>query len=169
MSYQLTVTKRFDLCIAHNLCGHNGKCKFIHGHNYKMDVTVISKYLAKVNTHSQDRLGSSYGMIVDFKDLKNIINSIIVDKYDHSFIVWANATKLTSIPEIDNAIKNMKNADTLKDYNIHLVDYRPTAENMCIKFAEEINEVLEDQHKMYKLKRLRIYETDDSYAEWEAI
>lgn len=169
MSYQLTVTKRFDLCIAHNLYGHNGKCKFIHGHNYKMDVTVTSKYQAKVNTHSQGNLGSSYGMIVDFKDLKNFINSIIVDKYDHSFIVWANINKLTGIPEIDEAIKNMKKNNTLKDYNIHLVDYRPTAEFMCIKFAEEINQALEDQHKMYRLQRLRIYETDDSYAEWEAI
>ena len=51
--------------------------------------------------------------LLEEPELEEIIvkeNSVIVDKYDHSFIVWANATKLTGIPEIDNAINNMKNA-----------------------------------------------------------
>ena len=106
-------------------------------------------------------------MVVDFKDLKKIVEELIINKYDHSWMIWRNENRLTGIPEIDEAITTMRNDDVLKDFNIQLVNFRPTAENMCIRFAKDLSAYLRAHNKKFRVVKLRIYETDTSYAEWE--
>ena len=62
-----------DFSAAHSLRGYKGKCEALHGHNWKIEVIVVSSKLNKL------------GMVIDFKELKDILNKII-SKLDHKHL-----------------------------------------------------------------------------------
>ena len=70
-----TITKEFEFAAAHNLPNHEGLCKNLHGHNYKLQVTISGDI---------QKIGSASGMIMDFGDLKKIVKKHILDILDHS-------------------------------------------------------------------------------------
>lgn len=69
------VKRRFEFDAAHFLPSHEGKCKNLHGHRYFLDVSITGPILGD---------GPSEGMVIDFGDLKQIIHSTIVNRYDHT-------------------------------------------------------------------------------------
>ena len=73
----LTVTKEITFDCAHMLSGHEGLCQNLHGHTYKVLVTVGGQQLTD---------GPSKGMIIDFKHLKYAIEVAILDNFDHAII-----------------------------------------------------------------------------------
>lgn len=142
---RVRITKQFTFETAHALYGYDGKCKDIHGHSYKLSVTVIGTPITD-NTHVK------YGMVIDFGDLKKIVKDEIVDVFDHATVFNKNT------PHIDLA-------NHLIDlgHNIILADYQPTSENMVIDFAEKIKARLPENMKLHALK---LRETETAYAEW---
>lgn len=72
---KITITRHFSFDAAHYLPGHDGKCQNLHGHTYKLEVTVGRDSLIEG--------GSSDGMVMDFGTLKPIVNKLIVDPLDH--------------------------------------------------------------------------------------
>ena len=141
----IRITKRFSFEAGHALYGYDGKCKNLHGHSYKLSVTVIG---APIN----DKTNPKFGMVIDFTDLKRIVIEEIIDKFDHSTIFNKNTP-------------HIKLAKTLKDegHNVLLVDYQPTTECMVTDFAKKITERLPNN---IKLSSLKLQETESSYAEW---
>lgn len=75
MGRKITITRRFSFDSAHYLPGHEGKCQNLHGHTYVLEVTVGRESLIEG--------GSSEGMVIDFSDLKSIVNKLVVDPLDH--------------------------------------------------------------------------------------
>jgi len=75
----ITVTKVFGFEACHNLPHYDGACHNLHGHSYKLEVTVGGS----IETSTSD---PKCGMILDFKDLKKIVNEVAVDRYDHAFL-----------------------------------------------------------------------------------
>lgn len=75
----VTVTKQFMFEASHKLPYYEGACHNLHGHSYKLEVTVIGDIIKDTN-HAKR------GMIIDFKDLKDIVKKVAVDKYDHSYL-----------------------------------------------------------------------------------
>ena len=73
----ITVTKRYGFEACHHLPHYVGACHNLHGHSYKLDVTVGGSVI-------KDQTNPKCGMIIDFKDLKQIVKEVAVDKYDHS-------------------------------------------------------------------------------------
>ena len=69
-----SVTKCFCFEAAHHLPDYEGACNRLHGHSYKMQVTVSG---------SVDEMS---GMIIDFNVLKSVVNKEVVDKYDHQYL-----------------------------------------------------------------------------------
>lgn len=69
---KVSVTKIFEFEAAHHLPGYNGACKNLHGHTYKLEITV------------RGFVDSKTGMVMDFKKLKVMVKKKIIDKYDHS-------------------------------------------------------------------------------------
>jgi len=61
--FELKVTSFFSA--AHSLREYKGECESVHGHNFKVEVTVSSKTL------------NDQGLVIDFKDLKKIVNRVI--------------------------------------------------------------------------------------------
>ena len=62
---KIRITKQFNFETGHALYGYDGKCKNVHGHSYKLSVTVIGSPI-------MDTSNVKYGMVIDFTDLKKI-------------------------------------------------------------------------------------------------
>lgn len=141
----IRITKQFTFETGHALYGYDGKCKNVHGHSYKLSVTVIGSPIDDYN-HVKN------GMVIDFGDLKKIVKSEIVDVFDHATVFNKNTPHL----ELAHHLKN-------EGHHVILVDYQPTSENMVIDFANKIEKNLPDNIKLYSL---RLQETETSFAEW---
>lgn len=144
---KIRITKQFNFETAHALYGYDGKCKNIHGHSYKLSVTVIGTPISDTN-HVK------YGMVIDFGDLKKIVASEIVNKFDHATVFNKNTPHIELAKELEK-----------RDHNVILVDYQPTSEMMLVDFAEKINNRLPENVKLHSLK---LQETGTSNAEWYA-
>jgi len=144
---KIRITKQFSFEAGHALFGYDGKCKNLHGHSYHLYVTVIGQPIS-------DTSNVKYGMVIDFGDLKKIVNEEIVDIFDHSMIFNKNTPHLELAKELIN-----------REHHILLVDYQPTTEMMVIDFAKKIKQRLP---KNIKLHSLKLQETATSFAEWYA-
>ncbi len=139
----LKVTKIFRFETAHAIHGYNGHCKNIHGHSYVLHVTVGASI-------GDTAFLPKPGFIVDFKDLKKWVNSIIIQEFDHCLILSEDFIK--------------EHPNTVSAENLFIWEMEPTAENILLYIR---NKLLTMLPKNIFLKKLTIYETNDSYAEWE--
>jgi len=128
--------------MAHALHGYDGLCKNIHGHSYRLWVTIIGEVL-------QEKENAKNGMVLDFSLLKKIVKPEIVDKYDHSLVLNANS------PHAD--------IDLAAFEKVFLLPYQPTSENLVYDFAMTIQKKLPENIKLYKVV---LSETATSFAEW---
>lgn len=143
----IRITKQFSFETGHALYGYDGKCKNVHGHSYKLSVTVIGKPIT-------NRDDVKFGMVIDFGDLKKIVKEEIVDQFDHATVF----NETTPHIELAEELKN-------RGHHVILVDYQPTSENMVIDFAQRIKNRLPKGIDLFSLK---LQETDSSFAEWFA-
>ena len=142
---KIRITKQFSFETGHALYGYDGKCKNVHGHSYKLSVTVIG-------TPNDDRNNVKYGMVIDFSDLKKIVKEEIVDIFDHATVF----NETTPHIELANELKT-------RGHDVILVSYQPTSENMVIDFAKKIKDRLPETIALHSL---RLQETETSFAEW---
>ena len=142
----IRLTKEFSFEAAHALGGYDGPCREIHGHSYRLFVTIKG-------TPSRDEQNPKQGMVMDFGVLKKIVHEEIISRFDHALVLRSTADKellklLTA--QFDNLIE---------------VDYQPTCENMLDDFARRIIGRLPEGVALHSL---RLHETASSYAEWYA-
>jgi len=142
---KIRITKQFSFETGHALYGYDGKCKNVHGHSYKLFVTVVG-------TPITDKNNVKYGMVIDFSDLKKIVKEEIVERFDHATVLNKNT------PHIELAEELKK-----REHHVILVDYQPTSENMVIDFVQKIKLRLPQNISLFSL---RLQETDSSFAEW---
>jgi 6-pyruvoyltetrahydropterin/6-carboxytetrahydropterin synthase len=143
----IRITKKFTFETGHALYGYDGKCRNVHGHSYKLHVTVIG-------CPNSDSDHVKYGMVIDFSDLKEIVKKEIVSVFDHATVFNKNTPHIELAKELEE-----------RGHNVLLVDYQPTSEMMIIDFAEKIKRKLPQNIQLHSLK---LQETDTSYAQWFA-
>jgi len=143
----IRITKKFSFETGHALYGYDGKCRNVHGHSYKLSVTVIGNPIA-------DNTNVKFGMVIDFSDLKKIVKEDIVNVFDHATVFNKNTPHVELAKELEN-----------RGHNVLLVNYQPTSEMMVIDFANKIKKRLPNNIKLHSLK---LQETESSYAEWYA-
>jgi len=146
MASTIRVTKEFSFEMAHALWNYDGPCRNVHGHSYRLFVTLYGKPLMEPDNPKN-------GMVIDFSDLKKIVKKEIVDVFDHSVVVSRHFDK------------EKKEMFAVLFGNTVLVDYQPTCENLVSDFADRIGRLLPSGIKLHSLK---LYETATSYAEWHA-
>ncbi len=144
---QIRLTKSFTFEMAHALPGHDGPCKHIHGHTYELFVTIMGSPI-------DDPSSPKFGMIMDFKDIKNLVKESVTDEFDHSLVMRKDTAR----------ILEDKTGSVLFERLI-VTDYQPTTENLVADFAERIKKRLPGNVRLYSL---RLRETMTSYAEWFA-
>ncbi len=145
--HKIRITKQFTFETGHALYGYDGKCRNVHGHSYKLSVTVIGMPIT-------DTSNVKLGMVIDFGDLKKIVKEEIVDPFDHATVFNKNTP-------------HMELAKELKDrgHKVILADYQPTSENMVVDFASKIRSRLSKEIQLHSIK---LRETDTAFAEWHA-
>ena len=134
----ITVTKTVKFDAAHVLTNHQGLCKNLHGHTYRVDISV---------TQAED---DASDMVIDFKDLKKIATEIICDRFDHAFVYNTKSEGETEMPAV------------VERYGMRTValPFRSTAENMARMFFEEL------KARISGVSSVKVWETADSWAEY---
>jgi 6-pyruvoyltetrahydropterin/6-carboxytetrahydropterin synthase len=143
---KVRVTKQFNFEMAHALWNYDGPCKNLHGHSYRLHVTVTGNPVNDTND-------PKHGMVIDFGDLKRIVDETIVKKLDHAVMISRD------VPE-----DHYKSLGPMLE-KLQVVDYQPTCENMIVDFALQIINRLPEGLELFSL---RLHETATSYAEWFA-
>jgi 6-pyruvoyltetrahydropterin/6-carboxytetrahydropterin synthase len=143
---KIRVTKEFSFEMAHALWNYDGACRNIHGHSYRLFVTIIGEP-EKTKGHPK------FGMVMDFKDLKQLVRTSVIDLLDHALIVYKEAEG-----ESLDAVRAMYE-------KVHVFDFQPTCENLVEYIAEILERQLPAGTDLFSLK---LYETATSYAEWFA-
>jgi len=146
MASVIRVTKEFTFEMAHVLWNYDGPCRNVHGHSYRMFVTLSG-------VPADDPENPKNGMVIDFTDLKNIVKREVVSVFDHAVVVSSKFDK-----EKTELFTKMFG-------NTVLVDYQPTCENLVSDFASRIKSLLPTRVNLHSLK---LYETATSFAEWYA-
>ena len=143
----IRITKIFTFETAHVLYNYDGKCKNMHGHSYKLFVTVKGTPINDINDVKN-------GMVVDFGDIKKIVKEEIVDVWDHAVLLNA----LTPHKELGEDLAQ-------KGHKVIECNYQPTCENMLYEISEKIKNKLPSH---VQLAYLKLHETENSYGEWLA-
>jgi len=141
---KIRVTKQFGFEMSHALLNYDGLCRNIHGHSYKLQITVSGEPINQSGNPKD-------GMVIDFSLLKKIIQEQIVTHLDHSLMINENAP----IDKL-NALGQM--------YERHqVVPFQPTSENLVVFIAEKVKPLLPEHIELFCV---RLYETANSFAEW---
>jgi len=140
---RLSLLRSLRFCAGHRLLGHEGRCAYLHGHNYRVDVEVEP---AAGGTEVDD-----VGRVVDFALIKRRLLGWLDDNWDHAFILWEeDATALAAV----------RRAEPTKYF---LLPWNPTAENMARYLLEAVApHVLDDLGVV--ACRVAVWETDESCA-----
>lgn len=144
---KVRITKRFHFEMAHALYNYDGLCRNIHGHSYNLQITCIGE--------PRNQPGDPRdGMLIDFGELKSIVNQYIVSRFDHALMV--------------NSRTPGEHIELLKQTSerIIIVDFQPTSENIVTYIAKLLQQQLPSGVSLYSV---RLYETVTAYAEWFAV
>ena len=129
------ITRRFGFEACDHLPGYNGKCANVHGHSYKLEVTVSAcRYF-----DDSPRNGGNMtfrDMVMDFVDLKHIVNNFVIDRFDHK-----DLNEFFVIPTAENMV--------VRIYEI---------------IAAALRESVNAQKCKVSLEEVKLWETEDSYA-----
>ena len=143
---KIRITKQFNFETGHALYGYDGACRNVHGHSYKLFVTVVG-------SPNSDSSNVKYGMVIDFKDLKKIVKEEVVDVFDHATVFNKN----TPHKELAMTLKN-------SGHKVILADYQPTCELLVIDFRSlKLKNVF---LPIFRLHSLKLQETESSFANW---
>jgi 6-pyruvoyltetrahydropterin/6-carboxytetrahydropterin synthase len=146
MNSTIRVTREFSFEMAHVLRNYDGPCRNVHGHSYRLFVTISG-------TPVSDNDNPKNGMVIDFTELKNIVLKKIVNQFDHSVIVSKDFDR----EKMEMMSKTFGNTV--------IVEYQPTCENLITDFAARLKNEMPQGIRLHSLK---LYETAKSYAEWFA-
>ena len=144
MAQSVRVTKRFHFEMAHALRCHDGLCANIHGHSYVLDVTLPGTPRNEPG-HPKD------GMVIDFSELKKLVNTAVVDRYDHALLLH----------ESDRA--QASTGHELFGRTV-FTPWQPSCENVLLDIVERLQAALQGSAV---LQAVRLQETASSWAEWE--
>jgi 6-pyruvoyltetrahydropterin/6-carboxytetrahydropterin synthase len=111
----ITASRYHDISCGHRVVGHEGKCRFLHGHNYRVHFRCVAEELDDV------------GRVIDFGTIKSTLCQWLEENWDHRFLAWGHDTLMLSLRAAD---LSKDHEDALHD-SIVWVPFNPTAENMA--------------------------------------
>ncbi len=146
------VHRYHDICAGHRVVGHEGKCRHLHGHNYRVHFTCQADQLDNV------------GRVIDFSVVKEKLCMWLEDNWDHKFLHWE---KDPVINAIKRDFSHSLFYSTIEDSLIKL-PFNPTAENMAEYLVETIGPS-QLKGTGVKLTEVRIEETAKCSASYSGV
>lgn len=141
------ICKTFEFSAGHRILGHEGKCRFLHGHNYKAEVFMQCQTLNQL------------GMVMDFGTIKDVVGKWINENWDHNMILNPNDPQVLHLKATEDRSPFLMNYYGTQD------SLNPTAENMARELHRIANQLL--QKGSLRCHKVRIWETPSSFAEVE--
>ena len=132
-----TVTKTVKFDAAHVLTDHQGLCRNLHGHTYRVDVSVSAE--------------ADGDMVIDFKALKGVLAEVVLDRFDHSFIYNTGSAGESEIA----AVVEKHGMRTVA------IPFRSTVENLARMFYNDL------KARVPGLSSVKVWETADNVAEYK--
>lgn len=137
----MQVTRTHEISCGHRVVGHEGKCRFFHGHNYRFELVCR-------NASGLD----SIGRVIDFSAIKSLLCEWLETNWDHRMLLWCDDPMLAAMQSVS--------AESLV-----VVPFNPTAENM----AKHLATVVAPAQLVgtgVELSTCRIWETTKCMAEY---
>jgi 6-pyruvoyltetrahydropterin/6-carboxytetrahydropterin synthase len=104
------VSREIDFCYGHRLMNYQGKCRYLHGHNGRVIISIQAGSL------------DQRGMVLDFNDIKNVVSRWIDDNLDHRMILRRDDPAVPALEKLGEPL--------------YLMDVNPTAENIAKLIAD---------------------------------
>jgi 6-pyruvoyltetrahydropterin/6-carboxytetrahydropterin synthase len=146
------ITKQFEFQAAHVLSHHPGRCKFPHGHNYKVEITLSASKL------------DNNGMVCDFNALKSLVQDYL-DSFDHCIMLNSD--------DKENRIRFADNSRTIvfasKDPTSEILAeeiFNHIKNNLCEKTIKTPSGVEYSVSSYVRLEKVRVWETSTAWAEY---
>lgn len=136
----ITCTRRIEFDAGHRVMGYHGKCQYLHGHRYVLEITATCLELDEL------------GMVVDFALLKQLVSEWIDTHFDHNVLLAKEDHHLG------------ENIASITHQKIYYLPYNPTAENILRYLSEEIIPKL-FAHQPFTITKLKLFETPNCSAE----
>lgn len=140
-----TVTRYHDISCGHRVVGHESKCGFMHGHNYRIHFVCVGNHL------------DSVGRVIDFSVVKERLCDWLEDNWDHRFLAWENDQMMRGLMQAQVAVSLGADFQTLRG-SIVWTTFNPTAENMARHLLYEIGP-FRLQGTGVRLQKVRVDET----------
>lgn len=144
----MLVTKQIQIDMGHRVPNHKSKCRNLHGHRYVIELGVDDKVIVEKGS-------SDEGMVIDFGDLKQVLESEIENNFDHGFV-------MSSSDNLSQIFLQLKGEHNLK---IYFVDFIPTAENLAKYWYEILKDTLLSRD--IQIKYVKVFETPTSTATYQ--
>lgn len=147
MPSAISITRRLEFDAGHRLPNHQSQCRNIHGHRYALEITLTSEVI-----HEEG--AADDGMVMDFGDIKSIASEMVVDRWDHAFLVYRGDTVMVDF------------LAAVPGHKTVVLDVVPTAENLVKVAFGILQHAYRDRygHEL-QLSRLRLYETPNCWAD----
>ena len=143
----MLITRRLEFDAGHRIPNHNSQCRHLHGHRYAIEITLSGELIATEGASDQ-------GMVMDFSDVKAIANSVLVEQWDHAFLVYQG----------DHPIVDF--LASLPDHKTVVLPVIPTAENLADQAFRMLDAAYLDTYGNHlQLQRVRLYETPNNWVD----
>ena len=143
----MEITTKLEFDAGHRIPHHKSVCKNLHGHRYTLEVTIKGDVVSDISD-------TDFGMVMDFKDAKELIKKTIVEEWDHSFIVYK-----------DDAVV-LKFLQSLNDHKTVVFPLVPTAENMALVAMDKLKiSFIKEFGSLIRPFKVRLYETPNNWAD----
>jgi len=143
----VTITRRLEFDAGHRIPNHDNQCRHLHGHRYALELTVAGELRPDEGVPDQ-------AMVIDFSEVKAMAQRVVVNPWDHAFLVWKR-----DLPVIEFLA-------TLPGHKTVVFDQPPTAEHLAdtafTLLAQALSERFDDR---VHLVRVRLYETPNAWAD----
>lgn len=143
----ISITRQFEWDMGHRVTNHMSLCKNPHGHRYRLLIEISGDIKNKNDKPDQ-------GMVLDFGDLKGLINEEIVDKLDHSFMYWDKDDVMSDFAKNNKELKFIKTS------------FVPTAECIVGYIAITLQKLFENKLPGIALESATLFETPNCSAKW---
>lgn len=134
-----TVERYHDFSCGHRVVGHESKCAWLHGHNYRITFTCAPIKKAKperkfIGDGKAEQAGGldEVGRVIDFSVIKSTLCEWLEENWDHKFLLWELDPLLANIQGVADGFSGSADHHVAKFIDSFVVvPFNPTAENMA--------------------------------------
>jgi 6-pyruvoyltetrahydropterin/6-carboxytetrahydropterin synthase len=143
----MLISSKLEFDAGHRIPSHNSHCRHLHGHRYTIEITLSGNIITDEGMANQ-------GMVMDYSEVKRIAKDVLVNKWDHAFLVYSGD------------IQVLQFLQSIRDHKTVILDKPPTAENLALTAFNILDRAYIDNYENnLRLERVRLYETPNCWAD----